>query len=323
MTPEDFALLRMLRLDGLANGLIVGIVASLDDALGAVAERLAAWTGSDGVFGYARLIAIRTQLQAARLALASSVSDKIDTALDGVIETTPAAVAQQVRAGIPEIADSFAMVPFGQLRAVKDILHDGFSWTRWGERLAEGALARVENELRQSVALGESTRKAAKRIERVTGLGRTSATRLARTAINATANRAQMEQWRDPAVKEYADGWRFTAVLDNRVSLVCASLHGQIFDLDDADAPFPPRHPNCRSSMSLVFKHGRFTREFYQARGSGEDWLRSLPEDQQLEILGPARLQAFRQGMRLGNMVTYDAPLSVADLKRLYPEQFS
>jgi SPP1 gp7 family putative phage head morphogenesis protein len=152
-------------------------------------------------------------------------------------------------------------------------------------------------------------------------LGRVSAERLARTALTATANRAQMAQWREPDVKRYADGWRYTAVLDSRVSLVCASLHGRVFDLDDTEAPFPPRHQNCRSSMSLVFKNGQFTRAYYAAAGSGEDWLRGLPKAQQLEILGPERLRAFEQGVKLGGMVTYDKPLSVAELKRLYPEQ--
>lgn len=320
MTPEDIALLRMLRLDGLAKGVAQALIASLDAALKGIASRLLARKGSEETFGYARLLALRAQMAPVRDALAASISDEIGTALEGVVSTTPAVVAQELRAAVPKIDTSFALVPFGQLQAVKDLPHDGFSWSRWGEKLAEGTMARVESELRQSIALGEPGREAAKRLERVAGLSRVSADRLARTAIAATANRAQMAQWREPGVSSYADGWRFTAVLDNRVSLVCASLHGQIFRLDDDNAPFPPRHPNCRSSMALVFKEGRFTRAFYEARGSGEDWLRGLPHERQLEILGPERFAMFQRGVKLGDMVTYDAPLSVDDLKRLYPE---
>lgn len=320
MTPEDAALLRTLRLDGLAAGVARALIASLDGALKEIAARISARAGSEDTFSYARLVAMRGQMARVRGALAASIADELGPALNGVVSTTPAAVAQQLRAALPEIGASFALVPFGQLLAVADVPHDGFSWQRWGERLAETTVGRVENELRQSVALGETIRDTAKRLDRVAKLGGVSAERLARTAVNATANRAQMAQWRDPAVKDYADGWRFTAVLDNRVSLICASLHGRIFSLDDATAPFPPRHPNCRSSMSLVFKEGRFTRAYYEARGSGEDWLQGLPEEHQLEILGPARLAMLRRGVKLGDMVTYDAPLSVSDLKRFYPE---
>ncbi|CAK0742005.1 Phage head morphogenesis protein [Azospirillaceae bacterium] len=323
MTPEDLALLRMLRLDGLAQTTAGELIGDLAAVLATIAERLAGRTGLDDSFVSARLVALQTQLRTARDALAASIETRIGAALDVVIETTPAAVTQQLRAAVPSLDVSFALVPFPQLRAVKDIPHDGFTWTRWGQKLADGTLSRVESELRQAVSLGEPVRTAAKRLERVGELGRTSAVRLARTALNATANRAQMTQWRDPEVKQYAEGWRFTAILDSRVSQVCAALHGQIFSLDRTDAPFPPRHPNCRSSVVLVFKEGRFTRAHYEARGSGEDWLRGLPPAEQREILGASRFQAFQRGVTLGDMVTYDKPLAVADLKRLYPEQKS
>lgn len=320
MTPETIALLRMLRLDGLATTTAQEIVASLDDALKTIAEQLVKIEGSEETFVYARLVSMRSQILDVSFALNASIAESLYAALDGVVKTAPAVVAQQMRVAVPAIHAGFAMVPFEAVAAVKDIPYDGFSWTRWGERLADGTLKRVEHELRQSVALGESTRDAAKRIDRVAKLGRVSATRLARTAITATDNRAQMAQWREPSVREYADGWRYTSVLDTRVSLVCAALHGRIFGLDDLEAPFPPRHPNCRSSMALVFKEGKFTRAFYEKRGSGEDWLRGLPEAEQREILGSGRFEMFQRGVNLPSMVTYDAPLSVADLTRLYPE---
>lgn len=338
MTPEALANLYQLRLDGLSDHTARAIMADIDAVLVLISGRLSPRTGVDtDTFRYDRYAALRVQLATLREALRVKIGDHLGAALDATVSTVRTVMAREFVAAesgtfdfgagafgatVPHVAPNFAMLPLEALLAVKDVPHDGFSWTRWGQRLADGVLSRVEGELRQSFALGEPTRETAKRLATVADLSRASAQRLARTAITATQNRARMAQWQTPNVRSFADGWRFSAVLDGRVSAVCASLHGKIFSLDDAGAPFPPRHPHCRSTTMLVWKAGagRFDRAYYEGRETGEDWLKKQPEVIQREVLGAAGFRAFQHGVPLSGAVTYDRPLTATQLRALYPE---
>lgn len=324
MTPEALANLYQLRLDGLSDHTARAIMADIDAVLILISGRLSPRTGVDtDTFRYDRYAALRVQLATLREALRVKIGDHLGAALDATVSTVRTVMAREFVAAVPHAALNFAMLPLEALLAVKGVPHDGFSWTRWGQRLADGVLLRVEGELRQSFALGEPTRETAKRLATVADLSRASAQRLARTAITATQNRARMAQWQTPNVRSFADGWRFSAVLDGRVSAVCASLHGKIFSLDDAGAPFPPRHPHCRSTTMLVWKAGagRFDRAYYEGRETGEDWLKKQPEVIQREVLGAAGFRAFQRGVPLSGAVTYDRPLTATQLRALYPEE--
>lgn len=328
MTPEALAILCQLRLDGLGEATARAVMADVGAALDLIGRQLASRTGAeDEAFRYDRYAALRTQLVVLRDALQDKIGGRLDDALEATVTATRTAMAREIAAAVPVAANvsfSFAMLPLEQLLAVRDVPYDGFSWTRWGQRLADGVLSRVESELRQGLALGEPTRDVTKRLAGVADLSRTSAQRLARTAITATQNRARMMQWQAPNTRRFADGWRFSSVLDSRVSAVCASLHGKVFGLDDPDAPVPPRHPHCRSTMTLVWKSGqgsRFDRAYYEKQGTGEDWLRTLPEATQREILGATRFRAFQRGVPLSGTVTYDRPLTATELRALYSEE--
>lgn len=323
MTPEALAALYQLRLEGLSTATARAILGDVEATLEAIAGRLA--TRTVGTFSYDRYAALQQQLVTLRLALRQKLPTILTEGIDAVIATTRVAVGQEIAvANVPGLSFSFALLPVEQMLAIKDIPHDGFSWTRWGQRMGDEVLNRVESELRQSLSLGEAVRDVSKRLERVGELSRVSATRLARTALTASSNRARMAQYQSDDARRFSDGWRFSAVLDGRVTATCASLHGKVFATDDVNAPVPPRHPNCRSIMMLVWKDGagRFTRDWYEKNAqSGEDWLRSLPEETQREILGATRWRTWQKGVQLSDTITYDKPLSAAELRRLYPEQ--
>lgn len=67
---------------------------------------------------------------------------------------------------------------------------------------------------------------------------------------------AQNEKKADTDIK----GWMSIAVLDNKTSAVCMSLHNKFYEKGDQyktrfDLPYQiPRHPNCRSMFVAVFK---------------------------------------------------------------------
>lgn len=123
------------------------------------------------------------------------------------------------------------------------------------------------------------------------------------------------------------EGWRSLATLDARTSLICGGLDQQVFALDDPTAPFPPRHTNCRSVAVPVVpgmdKLSPRTRAAADGPVEGdtafEAFLRSQDEAFQVEVLGPARLAAWRRGVPLGGMATYERALSLEELRAIYP----
>lgn len=56
------------------------------------------------------------------------------------------------------------------------------------------------------------------------------------------------------------------------------------------------------------------------AKTSYEEWLRKQPADFAREVLGEGKFRAWRRGLSVESMATYDRPLSIAELKRMYPE---
>lgn len=92
-------------------------------------------------------------------------------------------------------------------------------------------------------------------------------------------------------------------------SMVCASLDGQVFDIDTG--PQPPRHPNCRSSSIPVMKswkemgfNFKELPESTRASMDGQipesmtynDWLRKRSASEQDDILGKTKGKLYRDG---------------------------
>jgi SPP1 gp7 family putative phage head morphogenesis protein len=225
-------------------------------------------------------------------------------------------------------------VPTGMLVAATERPVDGMTWMRWGAKLGEDTIVRLESELRQAIALGETVDDVSDRLETVQGIAETSAERLARTALNDVGNRARLETYRENS--DVIRALRFTATLDSRTSLICAGLDGQEFDLDDADLPTPPLHPNCRSVLVPVTASfgdlgidvdevSESTRASERGQVSADltyaGWLRRQPAEFQRDVLGPVRYHAWKNGLPLDAMATQDRPLTIDELRRLYPQQ--
>lgn len=143
------------------------------------------------------------------------------------------------------------------------------------------------------------------------------ATALVRTAVNDVSNVAAFNTYaaNDGITSEY----EYTATLDSRTTLICASLDGRRFRYDDPKAKRPPQHWQCRSIIVPVVDWGRLgltppdagTRASAGGQVSAdtkyEDWLRAQPQSVQSEILGPSRARLFRDGkVSLREMVKSD-----------------
>ncbi len=134
--------------------------------------------------------------------------------------------------------------------------------SRWNEN-------KIRSIISSGVMNGEPALTVAKRIEQVGGVTQRAASRIARTNLNAAMNEAHVD-----AIKENDDifsGFKWSAIMDERTSLICAELDGRVFDLDE-EPPGPPAHPNCRSILIGVFKDP----EMQKFAESGEKRVRDL-----------------------------------------------
>ena len=129
---------------------------------------------------------------------------------------------------------------------------------------------------------------------------------IARTAVNFISNRGHLAAYEANA--DVLQGVQFTATLDGRTTLICASLDGRVYSLDDPAKPDPPRHVNCRSVWVPVIDWKGLgleppdvgTRASRDGQVSASvdygQWFRRQSNSEQDSIIGPARARLFRDG---------------------------
>lgn len=77
-----------------------------------------------------------------------------------------------------------------------------------------------------------------------------------RTNYTDAYNQGRLMEYRDPALEGMVIGVRFSAILDDRTTEICKTLHNTAFALDDPmmKSFTPPMHFNCRSLLTPIFK---------------------------------------------------------------------
>lgn len=357
-----------LRLDGLTRATLLEIQNDLAKVIASIDNAISGHAASIRTVELGRSLneANHTLRQILRSKLGESLDAVVDTSGTLALEITPNLVGSSVVAKLE--------IPLDAMAAVTAAPYDGMFWQEWGTQLADETIGTINSQLRMALSLGETASTASKRLQSVLGHSKTSAERLVRTAMSATANRARVA-----AMKNIAEvkGWQFVSVLDGRTSKICASLDGKSFAKDASDIPWPPRHPNCRSiivpvtdideKLTINRPYVRGTksladmgpeyrkmakdrlgdkwwrlseeqrrkeiakdRKDWQARNIGqvdgksnyENWLKKQPASFQKEVLGPTRYRAWKRGLSIGNMATYDRELSVSELRQMYPAKF-
>jgi len=352
MTWTDAIIRHQDRLDRAAAGLSRDLVRDLEAALRTIDAELAKgdqnrpWT-------YARFQTMRPRLVSLLEALQGTIPGLVHQSATIAATTAPGAVrealdslrdmALDLGAGEAAARISFTMPSLPQVLAVAaNAPFDGRSWTEWGQKLARDTLGRVESEMRQAVTLGETVFQARKRLETAADLSRVSAERLTRTIFAAAGDRARMVAYQTNA--DIIEELRFSAVLDLKPSRRCMAASGRRFRLDDPalSAFRPPLHPCCRSVLVPVTRSwesllGPEGAELDRAMTKGQQasmdgpvsadldyagWLKRQSREYQEEALGPTLAAAFRRGLPLSALASGTRPLSLAELKALYPSQF-
>jgi SPP1 gp7 family putative phage head morphogenesis protein len=120
------------------------------------------------------------------------------------------------------------------------------------DTIGTAELARIDGKIKLGLADGKSTKQILDEVIRTTALTEVQAKVLVRTAITNTQSTAMnLVMSRN---EELLIGYRFTAVLDNRTSPICAHHDGQVYKINDLRFR-PPLHWNCRSSMVPILKN--------------------------------------------------------------------
>lgn len=108
----------------------------------------------------------------------------------------------------------------------------------------------VMTEFADGVKRGESyDRLIKKMMNRFQEVSKSSAKRLVTTEASYILNESSMKVFED----EF-DEYKYNAMLDAKTSKLCRRLDGEVYKISERKAGknFPPMHPNCRSSFTIV-----------------------------------------------------------------------
>ena len=199
------------------------------------------------------------------------------------------------------------------------------------------AAKQVAQQISDGAILGETNQQITNRLRQLNGLHKNQAMTITRTVTNNISAIARDEVMR--ANEDVLEGYEWVAALDNRTTLVCASRDGKVYSFNDPDAPRPPAHFNCRSTIvpkvKPEFDLGADVETTRTARGADgaeridsdtnyEAWLRRQPASFQDEVLGRERGKLFRgKKLKLERFVDENGKPIPLDQLRVLDESFN
>lgn len=110
---------------------------------------------------------------------------------------------------------------------------------------------KLNREVTKAFVRGDSYERIAKQVAKETVNGSmSSARRLVRTEGTYILNEASIKAFEEGGFEQYM----YVAVVDERTSPECLALNGTIHNMDERQpgTNFPPLHPNCRSTYSVI-----------------------------------------------------------------------
>ncbi|MCG8514550.1 MAG: minor capsid protein [Halanaerobiales bacterium] len=133
---------------------------------------------------------------------------------------------------------------------------------------------RIEQEIFDSIALGENPRKTTRRLKDIySTMAKHRVDMTTRSWTNAIYNQSNLDVYEQAELKKV----RYLATLDAVTCPICAADHNKIYIL--GKQPFLPRHPNCRCAYSPYIDE-----ELTGPANSYENWLiESSISDEELE----------------------------------------
>lgn len=124
-----------------------------------------------------------------------------------------------------------------------------FSTRIWGN--VDLVANHLQNEFKNSIIRGDAYERNIEAMMRKFGVNRSNARRLIYTEGTFVMNEASMT-----AFEGDYERYKYAALMDSKTSSICRHLNGKVFKIKDREAGinFPPMHPNCRSSYTIVIE---------------------------------------------------------------------
>lgn len=187
----------------------------------------------------------------------------------------------------------------------------------WFRQLSANKAQAVSDAIRLGVVEGETIddivrrlrgTRAARYRNGIMAIHRRHAEAITRTAVNHIVTKTRRETFN--ANSDIIKAYQYVATLDGRTTDICASLDGKVYATRE-DAPTPPQHINCRSTIAPVVKSWKelgfkkselppATRASMNGQVSAKEtyqtWLKKQPARFQDEVLGKTKGRLFRQG---------------------------
>lgn len=183
--------------------------------------------------------------------------------------------------------------------------------------------------------LGRTNDEIVSDVRKLIDVNRQQGEALVRTIVNHTGSMARQRFYKEN--DDVIESEKWLSVLDERVTLICASLSGNVYNV--GEGPYPPRHFSCRSvripQVKPEYNLGSSIEGDQPAKGADGvervgakvtfgGWLKTQPASFQREYLGAERYKLFSKGGlsikkftdRDGNVYTLD------QLKKLEPLAF-
>lgn len=174
------------------------------------------------------------------------------------------------------------------------LLSDASPVTRLFQEFGPEAVSWARRAFAEGLAEGSNPRKIARKLREQIDLTKRRSETIARTeTLRAyrTAHQRVYEENRDVVTGVIVSSSR-----DSRTCPLCLAQDGKIL----AHAEQFATHPMCRCAL-LPFVQG-----YTPDRGTGEDWLRKQPAAHQRFLLGPSRLELWKNGdFTLPQFITY------------------
>lgn len=156
-------------------------------------------------------------------------------------------------------------------------------------KIAETARQKVEYAIRDGISSGKTNQEIVQRIRGTKRLNyedgiltstKSDIDRTVRTVRNHVANQSYLNSFNQIGF-EYV---RLVATLDGRISKLCASLDGTVWEINDPAKRVPPLHPNCRSILVPVEKDGQLIGE--RPFIMDERRVSDIPKDERSQLIG-------------------------------------
>jgi SPP1 gp7 family putative phage head morphogenesis protein len=316
----DYSLHHQISLGRYSNSVVRDILALLNDADKEILAKILK-RGEDGTFTKARLDALLKELRAMTKETYAQAHNEMQTAMLDFAGHEAAATAAVLAT---QVAVNFNIVQptAEQLAAIasKTPITVGPDKKLLLEEIFDGLCAGKEENIRGAIRLGmvegetvpEMVRRlqgsrASRYTDGIFEKDRRNAEAIVRTVVNHTSNQAAQLTFQ--ANSAVVKGWQFLATLDNRTTIICASLSGTKWLI--GQGPLPPRHVRCRSFQIPVlatWKELGFDMEempvSYRSSMNGpvrsdismDSWMRTQSKDDIRDMLGPTRAKLFIDG---------------------------